>query len=487
MRRRFSLAPASTAAGGSAEVRLLFPAEPLLSLDPTALDRIAQAYHFFDNDEPASPAPASPVRVLNIDGPLVHRSSWWWCSYEDIAHELQEHLEDPSCEAIVLRIDSPGGLAAGMGETVRKLREAKVRAGKPVLAYVDEWACSAAYGLACIADQIWLPASGTVGSIGTILTLVDETKYNERLGFRVEVIASGEHKTDGHPDVPLSSGTLERMRERVMTLAGLFVAQVAEARRLAPEHIAGLKAGVFLGQRAIELGLADRLGGLEDVLQEAARLGAQVAQARASPPSSAALFSLPSGPSAPAAEAPPPGQCAPQPNEIHMKLLLAKLGLPETASEAEALLALSDQTDVQQKLLTLTGASSPHAALGAVQAWKDGSAQVAALKAQLEGVQKAREDAEKAALCDQLRSLGYSKAQVEKLAESMSLDGLRGYASVATPQAHQQEHREATSAGGAAAVAALSPEDKEMAAQLGVTEAEFAAHKAALRSGKEPR
>jgi hypothetical protein len=66
-----------------------------------------------------------------------------------------------------------------------------------------------------------------------------------------------------------------------------------------------------------------------------------------------------------------------------MKLLLAKLGLPETASEAEALAALSAQTDVQQRLLAVTGASTPHAALGVVQAWKDGSAAASALKAQL--------------------------------------------------------------------------------------------------------
>lgn len=350
-------------------VSLLFPVEPMMAIEASAIDRLQRAFFFLDEDEEEGDdgERCDPVRVVQIRGPLVHHASWWWCSYEDVCHEFQEALDDPACEAVVLRIDSPGGYAAGMGEAVRAMREAKARAGKPVLAYVDEFACSAAYGLATVADEIWLPASGTVGSVGTMLALCDETKANQLAGLRVEVITSGEQKADGHPDVPLTSATLARFRERVTTLAGLFVAQVAEARRMAPEAVSGLQAGVFLGQRALEVGLADRLASLADTLAEAARRGAAAKASRSAP---LALST--------------PGASAPQPHETQMKLLLAKLGLPETASEAEALVALSALTDAQRELLATTGKATQAEALGTVRGWSKTAAAHAELVARVE-------------------------------------------------------------------------------------------------------
>lgn len=356
---------AATAQGA---LSVFFPIEPLMALEATALDRLQRAFFFLDEDEDegADGETCDPVRVVHIRGPLVHHASWWWCSYEDVRADFKEAIDDPACEAIVLRIDSPGGYAAGMGETVRAMREAKAAAGKPVLAYVDEMACSAAYGLATVADEIWLPASGTTGSVGTMLTVYDESKLNEKMGLRVEVITSGEQKADGHRDVPLTSAALGRLRERVEDLAGLFVAQVADARRMTPAAVAGLQAGVFLGAKAIEAGLADRLASLEETLAEAARRGAAAKASRSAP---LALT---------------PGASAPQPHETHMKSLFAKLGLPETASEAEALVALSAITDAQRELLATTGKASTAEAIGTVRGWSKTAVAHADLVAKVE-------------------------------------------------------------------------------------------------------
>lgn len=361
MRRKTLVASATGA------VSLMFPIEPMMAIESSSVERLTKAFFFLDEEEEGDDdETCDPVRVINVRGPLVHHNSWWWCSYEDIQHEFQEALDDPTCEAVLLRIDSGGGHAAGMSEAIRAMRAAKSRAGKPVIAYVDEFACSAAYGVATVADEIWLPASGAVGSVGTMLTLYDETKANALAGLRVEVITSGDQKTDGHPDVPLSSATIARFRERVTTLAGLFVAQVAEARRMTPEAVSALQAGVFLGQRAIEVGLADRLASLTDTLAEAARRGAA---AKASRPAPLALST---------------GASAPQPHENDMKLLLTRLGLPETASEAEALVALSALIDVQRDLLAATGKASPSEAIGTVRGWSKTAAAHADLVAKLE-------------------------------------------------------------------------------------------------------
>jgi hypothetical protein len=181
---------------------------------------------------------------------------------------------------------------------------------------------------------------------------------NERIGLRVEVIASGKQKTDGHPDVPITSASLARLRERTLALNALFVAQVAEARGLTTQAILDLEAGVFLGAGAIEAGLADRLATLEETIAEAGRRGAATAEARTTPAP------------APAPRSPTPlGAPAPQPEENDMKTLLEKLGLPPTATEAEALAALSALSDAQRELLAITGKSSQAEALGTLRGW----------------------------------------------------------------------------------------------------------------------
>lgn len=365
------LAPAPT--GTPSTVAVLFPVEPIMAFDPTHTERLTQAFFFFDEDRQEAEEAPSPVRVISLEGCLVYRESWWWDSYESFAREVQEALDDPTCKALVVRVTSPGGHAMGMTETVRRLREAKIRAGKPILGFADELACSAGYGLLCFADEIWLSRSALVGSIGTLLTIHDETRMNERIGLRVEVIASGQQKTDGHPDVPITNASLARMRERTLALNELFVAQVAEARGIPPEAILALEAGVFLGASAIEAGLADRLATLEETIAEAGRRGAAAAEARTTPAP------------APAPRSPTPlGAHAPQPEENDMKTLLEKLGLPPTATEAEALAALSALSDTQRELLAITGKPSQAEALGTLRGWSKTASAHADLVAKVE-------------------------------------------------------------------------------------------------------
>ncbi len=210
------------------------------------------------------------VAVLSIDGPLEHKGgdSWfsYWQNYEDLANEFASVLADGSVRAVVLKFDSPGGECAGLNETVALMRKMKVAANKPVIAYVDEACYSAAYALAMVADEIYLPESGGVGSIGVITAMCDVTKLNEKQGLRVEVIASGKKKTDGHPAVPLSEGAINRTRKMVDKLAVSFFELVSTGRGLSVETIKGFEAGTFMGQDAVDAGLADGVMSLEDCL-----------------------------------------------------------------------------------------------------------------------------------------------------------------------------------------------------------------------------
>lgn len=210
------------------------------------------------------------VAVLCVDGPLEHKSAseWWsyWQTYEDLARDFKLVLDDASVRAVVLKFDSPGGECAGLNETVAIMRAMKAKSGKPVIAYVDEACYSAAYALAMVCDEIYLPESGGVGSIGVITALCDVTKMNEKQGLRVEVIASGTKKTDGHPAVAISEGAIKRTRRAVDKLAASFFDLVAGARGLSVEAVAGYQAGTFMGEDAVSAGLADGVMSLHDCL-----------------------------------------------------------------------------------------------------------------------------------------------------------------------------------------------------------------------------
>ncbi len=210
------------------------------------------------------------VAVLCVDGPLEHKSDggWfsYWQTYEELASDFDLLMKDASIEAVVLKFDSPGGECAGLNETVAIMQRMKAKAGKPVIAYVDEACYSAAYALAMVADEIYLPESGGVGSIGVITAMHDVTKMHEKAGVRVEVIASGSKKTDGHPAVALTDGAIKRTRRTVDKLAASFFDLVSAGRGLTTETIAGYQAGTFTGEDAVDAGLADGVMSLRDCL-----------------------------------------------------------------------------------------------------------------------------------------------------------------------------------------------------------------------------
>ncbi len=215
------------------------------------------------------------VAVLSIDGPLEHKSgdTWWsyWQTYEDLARDFKSCIEDENVNAIVLKFDSPGGEVSGLNETVAILKSMKKKSGKSVVAYVDEACYSAAYALAMVADKIYLPQSGGVGSIGVITTMADCVEADKKAGFNVHVIASGSKKTDNHPHFPLTDSALKRTRKQIDKLASTFFELVSDSRGLTTETIAGYQAGVFGGKDAVKAGLADAVMSLEECLTSVAQ------------------------------------------------------------------------------------------------------------------------------------------------------------------------------------------------------------------------
>lgn len=216
---------------------------------------------------------ADGVAIIPIVGSLVNRGAWIGASsglvsYEGIAAQLRDAAGDDTIHTVLLDIDSPGGEATGMYATAKLVAE--VAAEKRVVAFVNDMAASAAYGIASQADEIVVSPTSIVGSIGVVLTHLDRSGALEQQGVKVTLIYAGAHKVDGHPFGPLSDTVKADLQAEVAQFYDTFVNLVAEGRgsRLSAEQARATEARTFLGKEAIDRGLADRMASIDAVLAE---------------------------------------------------------------------------------------------------------------------------------------------------------------------------------------------------------------------------
>lgn len=248
----------------------IFRVDEALAIDGAWLGRVLEGgpVAFWDDedgdgepDDPDNPPYAieDGVAVYDIEGPLVQRGWMCWPGYDSIGRDIDMALGDSRVKSLLLRVNSPGGMAAGCFEGSRQIRDAIERSGKRCVAFADEMAFSAAYCLACVADEIVVPEPGGVGSVGVIASMQSVAKALAASGVDVRVFTSGAEKGDGNPALPITPGAVERTQARVDALADIFARWVAERRGMTPAAVRGLEAGVRYGQAAVSAGLADRV------------------------------------------------------------------------------------------------------------------------------------------------------------------------------------------------------------------------------------
>lgn len=205
------------------------------------------------------------VAVIEICGPLEHRGGWWFDSYEKILGRVEGAMIDEDVRVVLLDIDSPGGEVSGLQETVRRMRAMSAQYGKKIVACADDEMYSAAYALACAAEEIYLPESGGVGSIGVLAEVVNLIGAAEKQGVQVEVIRSGSRKAEGHPFIPLDDATIARVQARVDALAKQFFALVTDVRPVSRKDLEALQGACIYGKRAVNAGLADGVASFDEV------------------------------------------------------------------------------------------------------------------------------------------------------------------------------------------------------------------------------
>jgi len=244
-----------TALAGT-RARARYEGRGLLAIDPVAFLSEYELAGPAGGDGPPAFETAGTVAVVDVCGPLESVPNWRWDSYPAVLARVQAACASARVDTVVLRIASPGGDVAGCFESARAIRAATDAAGKTLIAYVTDRACSAAYALACVCSEICLSDSGIVGSIGVLSTREDCSERLAASGVRIALTASGTSKADGHPAQPITDGELARTQALVDSMAAVFFALVRTHRGVDAQP---LQAGVYHGTTAVAVGLADRV------------------------------------------------------------------------------------------------------------------------------------------------------------------------------------------------------------------------------------
>ncbi|WP_435261756.1 signal peptide peptidase SppA [Tenacibaculum sp. nBUS_03] len=183
---------------------------------------------------------------------------------------IRKARKDKSVKAIVLRVNSPGGSALASELIWRELELTKKE--KPLVVSMGNLAASGGYYIACNADKIIAEPSTITGSIGVFGMIPNISKFTDKLGINAEQVS-----TNSSPSYsvfePIDEKFYKVTKEGVEQIYNVFVTRVADGRGMKFDEVDKIAQGrVWTGKQALENGLVDALGGLEDAIEMAASI-----------------------------------------------------------------------------------------------------------------------------------------------------------------------------------------------------------------------
>ncbi|CAI8988577.1 MULTISPECIES: S49 family peptidase [Pseudomonas syringae group] len=212
------------------------------------------------------------VAIIPVVGPVFRYANLFTeisgaTSTQVLATDLQSALDDPNIKSIILNIDSPGGVAAGINELADQIHAGRAR--KSIVAYVGGTGASAAYWLASAASEIVIDETALLGSIGVVVEAVVEGEASSGRK-RYQIVSRNA------PNKRLDMATEEgraKVGETVDAMGEVFVAKVARNLGVASDAVPAMGdfGGLRVGAAAVESGLAHRLGSLEGLITELAK------------------------------------------------------------------------------------------------------------------------------------------------------------------------------------------------------------------------
>ena len=204
------------------------------------------------------------MAIVEISGPID--------GSEETIRQLKKYQKDESVKAIIVRIDSPGGEVAPTQEVYNQLIKIK-QGGTPVVVSLGSVAASGGYYIACAGDTIVANPGTLTGSIGVIIDFLTIEGLMGKVGIQHEVVKSGELKDVGNFSRAMTEKERAMVQAAINDVYNQFVETISESRNMDISEVEEIADGsIFTGNQALELGLVDKLGGLEDAITLAGRM-----------------------------------------------------------------------------------------------------------------------------------------------------------------------------------------------------------------------
>lgn len=212
---------------------------------------------------------AGNVGILHVDGPIIPRSvntisSGPSASLQTFTKELKLMDENPDIKNIIMSFDTPGGMVTGVSEFVSFIRTLET----PVTSFVYGYAASAGLWIATQGKEIVIAATAEMGSLGTVAIMEDRTEADAKKGIkRFEVVSNLSQKKRLDPT---EGEGRENLIETLDDITTLFASDVAKGRKMETQDVLNNfgKGKMFIASKAIDIGMADRLGTLDSLVTE---------------------------------------------------------------------------------------------------------------------------------------------------------------------------------------------------------------------------
>jgi protease IV len=216
------------------------------------------------------------VAVLELEGVIL--------DVDDLVRDLRAYRENPVVRAVVVRINSPGGVVGPTQELHQALLRVR-QAGKPVVASLGAVAASGGYYVAVAADRIYANPGTLTGSIGVIMQMANLENLFKKVGVDYVVVKAGQFKDIGNVSRPMTAEERRVLQSLLDDVHGQFISAVAEGRKLDRQDVVRFADGrIFSGEQARGMKMVDAVGSFEDALNSAASLAGLPVPPRVIPP-----------------------------------------------------------------------------------------------------------------------------------------------------------------------------------------------------------
>jgi len=222
-----------------------------------------------DSDDDRDYSIRDGIAYLSLVGPMTKKptsmDSGTSTSY--LRRLVRAAQNDEDVKALMIRIDSPGGSVSGTADLAQDVRKCAIK--KPVYAYIEDSACSAAYWVASQCTKIFSNDTALIGSIGTYMVLYDMSKAAEADGIEVLVLSTGDFKGAGVPGAAITEDQRTDFMRVVNDLNGHFLGAVAKGRSMTRGAVKELATGqVWIASDALSKGLIDRVCSMDEAAKE---------------------------------------------------------------------------------------------------------------------------------------------------------------------------------------------------------------------------